>query len=363
MDHIQLRCEVIAEAGVNHNGSPDLAMRLVEAAAAARADLVKFQTFSADKLATADAAQSEYQRVNTGRAERQIDMLRRLELGLVEHRALKDAAEAQGIGFLSTPFDEDSARFLIEDLGCSRLKIGSGDLTNAPLLLACARLGQPIIVSTGMADLSEIEEALGVLALGYVGETNAVPSAALCRQAYASDEGQAALRAKVTVLQCTTQYPAPPEAINLRAMDTIRAAFGLPTGYSDHSMGSAVALAAVARGACAIEKHFTLDRAMEGPDHKCSLEPDELADLVLGIRTVEAALGSAVKRPGPVERPNIAVARKSVVAATAIAKGEVFCADNLTVKRPGDGLAPIRLWELIGKPAPRAFAADEQVSL
>jgi N-acetylneuraminate synthase len=351
------RVTIIAEAGVNHNGSLDLALKLVDAAADVGADVVKFQTFRADALVTQGAPKARYQTETTDAAQSQWAMLKALELGQDDHRAILERCRARGIEFLSTPFDADSLRWLVGELGMARVKVGSGDMTNAPLLLEVARLGRPVILFTGMATLDEVREALGVLAFGYAGGT------APGRAAFAAalTEHADALRDRVTLLHCTTEYPAPPDSINLRAMDTLREAYCLPVGLSDHSQGHAAALAAVARGATVIEKHLTLDRAMPGPDHRASLEPAAFADLVDGVRLVEGALGDGAKQPAEAERANMAVARKSIVAARRIEAGEPFSADNLTLKRPGDGLAPIALWDLIGIPAPQAYDADEPI--
>lgn len=352
---------IIAEAGVNHNGSLDRAIELVDAAAAAGADAVKFQTFRAERLASRRAPKAEYQKRETGTEQSQLEMLRALELGEEMHRSLIARCAQRGIEFMSTPFDHDSLRLLADTFGLARLKLGSGDLTNAPLLLALAQTGKPLILSTGMATLADVEEALGVLAFGYAAGPGVAPSRAAFRAAFESDAGQGGLRQKITLLHCTTEYPTPAADVNLRAMDTLRLAFGLPVGYSDHTEGSAIALAAVARGATVIEKHFTLDRNLPGPDHKASLESAELAAMVADIRRVEAALGDGIKRVAASERANRAVARKSLVAAKAIAAGEPFCPDNIEVKRPDGGLAPILYWDVLGRPAPRAFDEDEPI--
>ena len=349
---------VIAEAGVNHNGSLQRALQMVDVAAAAGADAVKFQTFRAERLVSRRARMADYQIANMGESGSQFDMLRRLELSDSDHVALSERCRERGIEFLSTAFDEASLHFL-HGLGMSRIKVPSGDLTAAPLVLAAARLGKPLIVSTGMATLAEVQEALGVIAFGITGSGD--PSRAAFVAAYADPEAQRQLRESVTLLHCVTEYPAPPEQVNLRAMDVLREAFGLRAGYSDHTLGTAVATAAVARGASVIEKHFTLDRDLPGPDHKASLVPDELARLIADIRTIELALGRAAKEPAASEQKNIPVARRSLVAATEIRKGERFAASNLTVKRPGDGASPYRYWELLGTSAPRDYAADEPI--
>lgn len=355
------RVFVIAEAGVNHNGSPERAFALVDAAAAAGADAVKFQTFRTDKVVTAAAPKAAYQAANTGAGGQQIDMIRKLELGDEVFRRLAAHAASRNIEFMSTPFDLESLRFLAgADMGLRRLKVPSGEITNALLLLEAARTGLPLIVSTGMSTLDEIEAALGVIAFGLT-RTNETPSLAKCRAAFASAAGQAALKEKVTLLHCTTEYPAPLADVNLRAMATMREHFGLPVGYSDHTEGIAVPIAAAALGAVAIEKHFTLDRALPGPDHRASLEPDELKAMVEGIRAAAESLGAAQKAPAPSERPNIPIARRSLVAARPIRKGELFDAAMIDAKRPGGGLSPMLAWSLIGTPAKRDFAQDEKL--
>jgi N-acetylneuraminate synthase len=355
------RVFLIAEVGVNHDGSLDKAKALIDVAAAAGADAVKFQTFQADKLVSRDAPQAEYQKRNLGEPEgSQWELLKRLELSDEAHRSAAEHCAGLGIEFMSTPFDLDSARFLVEDLGVQRLKVSSGDLTNAPFLHALAGFGRPIILSSGMALLGDIELALGVLAHALTADTP--PSRDAFRTAYASDEGQAKLREQISLLHCTTEYPAPPQAINLRAMDTLADAFGLDTGYSDHSLGISISLAAAARGARIIEKHITLDSKAHGPDHAASLEPDAFRQLVAGVREIEQALGSPRKRSLPSEEGNRAVATKSLVAARPIAAGEIFSADNLAVKRPATGLPPADYWELIGTPAPRDYDADAPIT-
>jgi N-acetylneuraminate synthase len=353
------RTLVIAEAGVNHNGALDLALRLVDVAADAGADVVKFQTFKAEQLATASAGKAAYQAANTGSDGSQLEMLRRLELAPRDHAALVERCRSRGIGFMSTAFDAESLAFLAT-LDMPAVKIPSGDITCAPLLLQAARIGRTLIVSTGMSTLAEIEAALGVIAWGLTRDDEPRSEADLAA-AFASTDGQRLLRERVTLLHCVTQYPAPARAVNLRALDTMAAAFGLRVGYSDHTLGVDVALAAVARGATVIEKHFTLDRTMAGPDHAASLEPDELKRMVAGIRTIEAALGSARKMPAAEEMANRAVARRSVVAARALRAGEPIGIEALACKRPCTGVSPIRIWELVGRPARRDYAIDEQI--
>lgn len=354
------RVYVIAEAGVNHNGSAERAMQLVEAAAAAGADAVKFQTFVPEALASRRAAKAVYQRQHSAAEESQLDMLRGLALDHAAHRRLRAHCRRHGIEFLSSPFDVESARLLIEELDVGVLKLGSGEITNGPLLLALARSGKPLILSTGMSTLAEVETALAVLAFGYSGAA-APPTVAQFAAAYATAAGRRALADKVRLLHCTTEYPCPFADVNLRAMDTLRAAFGLPVGYSDHTSGISIPIAAAARGACIIEKHFTLDRTLPGPDHPASLEPGELHAMITGIRQVEIALGHGRKEPALSELKNRPIARKALVAARPIRAGESFTVDNITAKRPAEGLSPMQYWELLGRSAARDYAADEAI--
>ncbi len=353
---------IIAEAGVNHNGDEALALQLVEAAHKAGADIVKFQTFKAKNLVTETATQADYQITNSQKQESQLAMLSRLELSYPAHHRLISRCNELGIEFLSTAFDSESLTFLVEDLGLKRLKIPSGELTNAPLILEHARTGCELIVSTGMATLAEIEAALGVIAFGYTQPEDAKPGIEAFELAYASEEGQRLLQQKVTLLHCTTEYPAPALDINLRAMDTLHQAFGLACGYSDHSEGIVIPIAAVAREAVIVEKHFTLDKALPGPDHKASLEPNQLSDMVTAIRQTELAMGRATKAPALSERKNKLIARKSIVAASSIKAGEVFRQENLEIKRPGSGLSPYRYWDLQGKTADRDYDPGDLIS-
>lgn len=356
------RTLVIAEAGVNHNGDENIAFKLVDAAKQAGADIVKFQTFKARKLVTASAKQAEYQITNTGRQESQFEMLSRLELSYGAHHDLLNYCKKINIEFLSTAFDSESLQFLVGELGLTRLKIPSGDLTNYPLILEHAKTGCDLIVSTGMATLAEVEMALGVIAFGYMQNNDEKPSLDAFQSAYYSIEGQKNLKEKVTILHCTTEYPAPMEDINLRAMDTLVNAFGLSVGYSDHSQGIVVPIAAVARGAKIIEKHFTLSKNMDGPDHKASLEPRELTEMVSSIRNIELALGDGIKGPRTSEIKNKIITRKSLVASKSIALGDPFTADNVEIKRPGNGLPPYFFWQLIEKTAKKEFHEGELLS-
>ncbi len=350
---------IIAEAGVNHNGNLDLARKLIDAAADTGADIVKFQTFKATALASKSAPKAEYQKETTGAGQSQLEMLKALELSDEDHHILVAHCKDRKIGFLSTPFDFQSLDLLVDVLDIPVLKVGSGDMSNAPLLHACARTGKPVILSTGMSTMADIEEALGVAAHGFLGGDN--PGRDAFANAYASPEGKEVLAKKLTLLHCTTAYPTPPADINLKAMDVMRETFGLPIGFSDHSAGIYISIAAVARGAMMIEKHMTLDCTMDGPDHRASLEPDAFRAMVTGIRETEAALGTGIKEPTDIERKNMAVARKSLVAATDIEKGSVFTPGNLTSKRPGNGLAPVLYWNILGKPANRDYAADDLI--
>jgi len=353
------RTFVIAEAGVNHNGSLDLALKLVDVAAAAGADAVKFQTFKAAKLVTAAAVKADYQVANMKEGGTQFAMLQRLELSEEDHFRLVEHCRGAGIRFMSTAFDAESLSFLAT-LDMPAIKLPSGDITCAPLLLQAARLKAPLIVSTGMSTLADIEEALGVIAFGLT-QTGDPRGRADFLAAYCSEAGRQALLQHVSLLHCVTQYPAPPASVNLRAMDSMAACFGLPVGYSDHTLGTEISLAAVARGATIIEKHFTLDRSLPGPDHAASLEPAELNQLVLGIRNIESALGASLKAPAASEAGNRPVARRSLIAARPLRRGEPITADALACKRPGLGLSPMEFWDMLGRPAARDFAADELI--
>ncbi|MGN8774679.1 N-acetylneuraminate synthase [Candidatus Weimeria sp. HCP3S3_B5] len=330
------RTLIIAEAGVNHNGSLDLAKRLVDAAKESGADIVKFQTGNPTAFTSRYAEKAEYQKENTGGDESQLEMLKKLMLSHEEFYELKDYCDTVGIEFLSTPFDIGSIDFL-EKLGCDIWKIPSGEITNLPYLEKIASTHKQIIMSTGMATLDEVGDALQVL------KNNGADG--------------------ITLLQCTTQYPTPYESVNLRAMLTLKEKFGCKVGYSDHTKGIEVPIAAVAMGAEVIEKHFTLDRNMPGPDHQASLEPDELKAMVSSIRNIEQAMGDGIKKPSESEIPNIIVARKSIIAARNIKKGELFTKDNITTKRPGNGISPMKWQEVLGTRAKRDFMEDELIEL
>ena len=327
---------IIAEAGVNHNGDAAAAMRMVDAAAECGADAVKFQTFAAERMISVHAPKAAYQRETTGDGESQLEMVRRLELDAEAHRVLIGHCEERGIMFMSTPFDVESVD-LLAGLGLGIFKVPSGEITNLPLLRRVGAPGRRVIVSTGMAEMREVGAALEVL------------------------EGAGTRRCDVTVLQCNTEYPTPYEDANLLAMLTMRYELGVAVGYSDHTLGIEVAVAAAALGAAVIEKHFTLDRDMAGPDHRASLEPDELAAMVRAIRNVEKAMGDGVKAPSRSEMANMAAARKSIVAARSIRRGEVITHADVAVKRPGTGMSPMRWDEICGMKAARYFARDELI--
>jgi len=351
---------IIAEAGVNHNGSLALAMRLVDAAADAGADAVKFQTFRAETLVSVTAPKAAYQQETTGQAGSQYELLKGLELDEEAHHVLAAHCRERDVKFLSSPFDEGSIDLLLRRIGVSILKIPSGEITNGPLLLRAARTRKPIILSTGMSDLGDVEAALGVLAFGY-SRSEAPPSRTAFRKAFASEAARNVVAAKVTLLHCTTEYPAPFSDVNLRAMDTLRLAFGLRVGLSDHTPGTTIPIAAAARGAAVIEKHLTLDHDFPGPDHKASLEPEEFKAMVSAIRIVEQALGSGRKAPAPSERKNITIVRRCIVADREIRDGERFSPENITCKRAGSGNSPMLYWELVGRKARKPYRKDEVI--
>ncbi len=327
---------IIAEAGVNHNGSFELAKKLIDKAVWAGVDCIKFQTFNSKNLVSAQAQKAEYQKKTTDSNESQLDMLKKLELSHEQFKELQAYCNQKGIMFLSTPFDLESIDFLAE-LGVKNWKIPSGEITNYPFLRAIAKRKESVIMSTGMCTLDEVRDAVNVL--NEFGTTD------------------------ITLLHCTTEYPAPYDSVNLNAMLTLKKEFGYNVGYSDHTNGIEIPVAAVAMGATIIEKHFTLDKTMEGPDHKASLEPDELKQMVQSIRNVEAALGDGTKQPSEAEKKNIAIARKSIVAKKHIKKGETLSEENLTAKRPGNGISPMKWNAVLGKIANRDFAEDEAVEV
>lgn len=327
---------VIAEAGVNHNGNVDTAKKMVEAAKEAGADYVKFQTFVPEKLVSRFAGKAEYQKAATGTEESQLEMLEKLALTRDDFVELEKYCKKTGIGFLSTPFDLESISFL-EQLDMDFWKVPSGEVTNLPYLEAIGKTGRKVVMSTGMCGMEEIRKAVAVL------EKSGTP--------------------EIILLHCNTQYPTPYRDVNLRAMDTMKKETGKEVGYSDHTLGIEVPIAAAAIGAAVIEKHFTLDRAMEGPDHKASLEPEELTQMVSSIRKIECAMGSGRKELSPSEAANRTAARKSIVAGREIKKGEIFSEKNLAVKRPGNGISPMRWYEVLGMEAKRDFCEDEMIEL
>jgi N,N'-diacetyllegionaminate synthase len=327
---------IIAEAGVNHNGSLELAKKLIDVASDAGADAVKFQTFKAENLVSKNAQKADYQKQTTNSEESQFDMIQKLELDVKTHKILMDYCKEKNIMFLSTPFDHDSIE-LLNDLGLKMFKIPSGEITNLPYLRHVGKLNKKVILSTGMADIGEIEDAIDILINAGTKKEN------------------------ITILHANTEYPTPYEDVNLKAMVTIGNTFDVDFGYSDHTLGIEVDIAAVAMGACCIEKHFTLDKTMEGPDHKASLEPNELKAMIKAIRNIELALGNGIKKPSKSEAKNISIARKSIIAKDNIKKGEIFTVDNLTVKRPGNGINPMRWDEIIGMMAQKDYKKDELI--
>ena len=327
---------IIAEAGVNHNGSIELAKKLIDVASKSGADAVKFQTFKAEKLVSKNAKKADYQKETTDKTESQFDMIKKLELDLDTHKELIAYCEEKNIMFLSTPFDHDSIE-LLNDLGLEIFKIPSGEITNLPYLRHIGKLGKKVILSTGMADIGEIEDALDILISSGTKKEN------------------------ITVLHANTMYPTPMEDVNLKAMVTIGNTFDIPFGYSDHTLGIEVDIAAVAMGASCIEKHFTLDKTMDGPDHKASLEPDELKAMVKAIRNIELALGSSIKKPSKSEIPNMQIARKSIVAKTEIKKGNKLSEENITIKRPANGISPMRWDAIVGTIATKDYKEDELI--
>lgn len=328
--------QIIAEAGVNHNGDLGLALKMADAAKAAGANIVKYQTFRPEELASRYADKASYQKETTGAEESQIAMLKKLTLPPEGYRQLKRRCDQIGIGFVSTPFEQTSVAFLNE-LDMPFWKIPSGEVTNLPYLLAIAKTKKPVVMSTGMCEMEEIQAAMDVL------RNNGTP--------------------KITLLHCNTEYPTPYSDVNLRAMETMRERFGVDVGYSDHTPGIEVPIAAAALGAVIIEKHFTLDRSMEGPDHRASLEPHELAAMVAAVRHIEKALGDGEKTVSPSEAKNRDIARKSIVARRTIVRGELFSEENITAKRPGSGVSPMRWFEVLGAAAARDFAEDELIEL
>lgn len=360
MEGMQKNTYIIAEAGVNHNGQIQQAKKLVDIAVQAKADAVKFQIFSADTLATKKVKQAEYQKSSINE-QSQYEMLRQLELSKQDFLVLKEYCFKKNIDFLVTPFDNDSLQFLYDKCNLKKIKISSGDLTNSPFVLQIAQTGLPIILSTGMATIGEIEKALAVIAYGYKHMTNNIEDFSWSKayESLVSKEGQKHLQQNVILLHCTTEYPAPIDEVNLRAMQTLYQTFLIPVGYSDHTEGISIPIAAVALGATIIEKHFTLDKRLVGPDHKVSLEPNELKEMVSSIRKIEKALGTGIKLPSEKEMRNRSVVRKSIVAACDIDKGSMLSKRNLEMKRAGEGLSPELYWDIVNHRAEKRYEKDE----
>ena len=350
---------MIAEAGVNHNGSIKLGKRLVDVAVDSGANAVKFQTFKAERIVTRYAEMASYQKKNTGRETSQLEMLEKLELDIETHVELMDYCKMRGIQFLSTPFDAESVDLLVK-LGVPLIKISSGEITNALLLYKIGWTGLPAVLSTGMATLGEIQTSLSFLVNGY-SELPMAKSEEESLLVLKASKSQRLLMKKVTLMHCTTEYPAPMNEVNLRAIQTLKRNFGLRVGYSDHTEGIIAAVAAVAMGAEVIEKHFTLDRTLPGPDHGMSLEPSELTSMIKSIRTVETALGSGQKIPSESELRNRHIVRKSLVASSPIKRGEEFTEANLGIKRPGSGISPFYYQQFLGKIATRDYEPDEMI--
>jgi len=357
---MQNRICIIAEAGVNHNGSIENAKALVDIAVKSGANIVKFQTGKPENVISRIAPKADYQLKTTGREESQLEMVKKLALKDSDYFELKTYCENKKIKFLSTPFDLDSVDLLANRMDLPQLKLSSGEITNAPLLFKAAQTGKKIILSTGMSTLGEVETALGILGLGYL-FPNKKPSLERARKIYCSNDCQNILKNNVILLHCTTEYPAPYSSVNLKMMDTLKKAFDIPVGLSDHTLGISVAIAAAARGAVVIEKHFTIDKNMEGPDHKASLEPFELKEMVKGIRAVEDALGNTVKIPASSEMKNIPIARRSLIAKTLIKKGEKFTKFNLTTKRPATGQSAIHYWDWLGEYSKKNYDEDDLI--
>ena len=355
---------IIAEAGVNHNGSLDFAKKMVDAAKASAANAVKFQTFRTEDFVCKHAPKADYQIRATSDAESQYLMLKSLELSENAQIDLLNYCKKQNILFLSSPFDLRSADFLMHDLNLSLLKLGSGEITNLPLLLKIAKASVSLILSTGMSTMGDVENALAVLSFGYLFSNNqGIPSLEHCLAVYQSDEGQKILREKVALLHCITEYPAPVKNVNLKAMNTLRQAFNLTVGYSDHTLGLTVPIASAALGAQIIEKHFTLDKTMKGPDHQASLTPEELTQMVVAIRDVEKSLGHGQKISTEQELNNSQVARKSIVALQKIKCGDLFSEENIGCKRPGTGISPMQLGQFNGRHAEQDYKPDELIGI
>jgi len=351
---------IIAEAGVNHNGSLTRALSMINVAAQAGADAIKFQSFNPEDLASPSADKADYQKKHSPDNESQLDMLKKLALTKNQQLQLATACHKRGIDFLSSPFDIDSASFLMNEIHPKFLKIGSGEITNGPLLYHIAQHDYPMVLSTGMSSLEEVKNALALICFCYLNKTT-TPTEALVQQTYQSQQAKAILQKNVCLLHCTTEYPCPFEQVNLRAMQSLQTTFQLSTGLSDHSRGYYVPIAAVAMSAAIIEKHFTLDKTLAGPDHQASLDPQELSDMVNAIRITEMTMGNPVKQASYSEQKNRPVARKSLVAACDIKQGEAFTLHNLTTKRPGHGISPMEYWNLLGKTSTHNYSKNDLI--
>jgi len=352
---------IIAEAGVNHNGSVDQAKKMVDIAVEAKADIIKFQTFNTDLCISKNAKKASYQKRSTDKDETQYEMVKKLELSYSEYLNISNYSHKKGIQFISTAFDLPSLDFLSKELNVPFLKIPSGDVLNGPLLLNAAKTGKKIILSTGMCSLGDIEMALGVLAFGYINDNKAKPSLESFKSSYYSDLGRKFLEENVTLLHCTTEYPAPFNEVNLKAMNTLKVAFNLNVGLSDHSEGIVVPIGAVAMGAKVIEKHFTIDKNMEGPDHQASLSPSELKNMIQSIRKIEESLGETIKIPRTSEQKNMQIAKKTLVSTRKILKGEILKEEDIAFKRAGGGIDPINFWNMVGSKAIKNYDIDDVI--
>ena len=348
---------IIAEAGVNHNGELTKAFQLIDIAVTAGADAIKFQTYRAKNLVTQDAAKAKYQKKETNEDESQFDMLKKVELSYPDHFELLNYCNQKNIKFMSSAFDQESLSFLVNELKLDLLKIPSGEITNGPFLLDHARTGCNVILSTGMSNLQEIQDALSILAFGYFSDLE--PTRKLLEATYDSRKGKKILKEKVTLMHCTSQYPAPSKDINLSAITTMQKKFNLRVGFSDHSEGTIIPTNAVTLGASVIEKHFTIDKLLPGPDHKASLNPEELKNMITNIRITEKSLGNGVKTLQPSEQENKNIARKSIFAKETIRKGDIFSSKNLVIKRPGDGRSPMDFWEIVGESSDKDYLPED----
>lgn len=352
---------IIAEAGVNHNGDMGMAKEMISAAAMAGADVVKFQTFKADKLALSSAPKAQYQQDLTGSDENQHTMLKKLELSLESHEILVECCNKNNIEFLSTAFEKDSLDFLVSKCLMKRLKIPSGEITNGPFLLEHAKTNKNIILSTGMASEEEVRDALAVLSWGYLKPDQNIDNLSDCQNHYMTPEAREIIQRKVTLLHCTSQYPAPPESVNLNAISSLKQAFNIPVGYSDHTLGNTAAVGATILGASVIEKHFTLNKELEGPDHKASASPEELTGLIKEIRLAMKMLGDGVKQIQSCEAQVSKVIRKSIIASKHIKKGEIITSESLDILRPDQGTSPMKYWNILNTKAKKSYLPGDVI--